>query len=98
MIIYGRKEYGITIVTLLLSFLIRGIVDLTVYERPPYSRDLLKEIWQGEFVFDKYWQFTLLYCSIFGYVWGKMCGGHLKVMYNRGEAKKGTICRRLIGC
>lgn len=95
--IYGRKEYGIMLVTLLFAFLIRGIVDLTVYEIQPYSRDIIKEIWRGEFVFDKYWQFTLLYCSIFGYVWGKMCGAHVKVMYDRGEVKKGTICRRLLG-
>ena len=96
--IYGRREYGIIIVTLFVSFLIRGIVDTTVYDIDPFSRDIVKEIWQGEFVFDKYWQFTLLYCSIFGYIWGKCVGGHLKVILNRGEAKKGTICRRLLGC
>ena len=95
--IYGRREYGIIVVTLFLGFLIRGIVDLTVYEIQPFSRDIVKEIWRGEFLFDKYWQFTLLYCSIFGYVWGRMCGAHFKVMYNRGEVKKGTICRRLLG-
>ncbi len=96
--IYGRREYGILFITLLISIVLRGIVDLTVYNIPPYSRDIIKEIWRGEFVFDKYWQFTLLYCSIFGYIWGKMCGGHFKVILNRGEAHKGTICRRLLGC
>tara|TARA_B100001287_G_C22683214_1_gene531717 strand:- start:1183 stop:1479 length:297 start_codon:yes stop_codon:yes gene_type:complete len=97
MIIYGRREYGIIVVTLFLGFLIRGIVDLTVYEIQPFSRDIVKEIWRGEFLFDKYWQFTLLYCSIFGYVWGKMCGAHFKVICKRDEIEKGTLCYRILG-
>jgi hypothetical protein len=98
MIIYGRREYGLLFITLLLSILLRGIVDLTLYKTKPYSRDILYEIWQGEFVFDKYWQFILIFFSVYGYIWGKMCGAHVKVILNRGEADKGTICRRLLGC
>ena len=44
MIIYGRREYGLLFITLLLSILLRGIVDLTLYKTKPYSRDILYEI------------------------------------------------------
>ena len=95
--IFGASEYGIVFVTFLISMALRGLLDVYVYDINPYSRDIFLEIWQGNFIFDKYWQFIIGFFALFGYVWGKMCGAHLMVVYNRGEWKKGTICRRLLG-
>ena len=96
--ILGASEYGTIFVTFFISFALRGLIDVYVYDINPYSRDIFLEIWHGNFVFDKYWQAIIGFFMIFGYVWGKMCGAHLMVVYNRGEWKKGSICRRLLGC
>ena len=96
--IFGRPEYGIIFVTFFISIALRGLMDVYVYDINPYSRDIFLEIWRGDFVFNKYWQGILGFFAIWGYIWGKMCGAHLMVVYHRGEWKKGTICRRLLGC
>ena len=95
--IFGASEYGIVFVTVFISMGLRGLLDKYVYDINPYSKDIFLEIWQGNFIFDKYWQFIFGFFAIFGYVWGKMCYAHFMVIYDRGELKKGTICRRLLG-
>jgi len=97
MIIFGRSEHGIMFVTIFLSMLIRGLIDTYVYNITPYSRDIFLEIWQGAFLYDKYWQSVLSFFLVFGYIWGKLCGGHLKAIENRGEKDKGSLCYRLLG-
>ena len=96
--IFGRTEYGKVFVTFFVSIALRGLVDVYIYNTNPYSRDIFLEIWQGNFIFDKYWQFILGFFTLWGYIWSKMCGAHLMVVYHRGEMKEGTVCRRLLGC
>lgn len=96
--ILGQTEYGMVFITFFISMALRGLVDVYVYDINPYSRDIFIEMWQGNFIFDKYWQAILGFFTIFGYVWGKMCGAHIMVVYHRGEWRKGTICRRLLRC
>ena len=97
MIIYGRREYGILFVTIMLSIFLRGLVDIKLYNISPYSRDLINDIWLGKFLSDSYWRFILVFFSLFGYVWGKICGGHVKVICKRDEIEKGTLCYRILG-
>ena len=52
--IFGASEYGIVFVTFFISMALRGLLDTYVYEINPYSRDIFLEIWQGNFIFDKY--------------------------------------------
>jgi hypothetical protein len=95
--IFGQSEYGMVVVTFFISIVLRGLVDVYMYDMKPYSRDVVLELWQGNFIFDKYWQFICGFFSFWGYVWGHMCSAHVKVIYDRGEMEKGTICRRLLG-
>tara|TARA_B000000477_G_C5945243_1_gene165452 strand:- start:164 stop:460 length:297 start_codon:yes stop_codon:yes gene_type:complete len=97
MIIFGRKEYGIMFVTLIISMLMRALIDMYVYNISPFSRDIFLEIWQGTFLYDKYWQFIFGFFLPFGYVWGNLCAGHLKAIVNRGEMHKGSLCYRILG-
>ena len=97
MIIFGRREHSIMFVTLILSMFMRALIDTYVYNISPFSRDIFFEIWQGTFIYDKYWQFIFGFFIPFGYVWGKLCGGHLKAIENRGETDKGSLCYRLLG-
>ena len=98
MIINGQTEYGFILFTFLISITLRGLIDTYVYEIEPYSRDLGKELWGGEFIFDKYWQSVIFGFAIWGYVWAKICAAHVKVIIDRGEEKQGTLCRRIMRC
>ena len=95
--IFGQSEYGIIFVTLFISLVLRGLVDVYVYDMYPWSRDIVTELWQGNFIFDKYWQFIFGFFAFWGYIWGKICGGMIKVICDRDDWRKGTICRRLLG-
>ena len=98
MIIFGRREHSIMLVTLILSMFMRVLIDTYVYNIPPFSRDIFLEIWQGNYLYnDKYWQLIFGIFIPFGYVWGKLCGGHLQAIINRGETDKGSLCYRLLG-
>jgi hypothetical protein len=99
MIIFGRREYSIIMVTFMVSVLTRMVLDTYMFNVVPYGRDIFYDIWQGKFLYDKYWLVLMTALAAQGYMWGKFCEGHLSVISNRGdeERKKGSLCYRIFG-
>jgi hypothetical protein len=97
--VFGNTEYGMMWVTVTLSVILRIMLDIYVYDVPPYERDMFVDIWYGKFLYDRYWWGIMGVLTVYGYVWGRLCEGHLEVIQKRGwrERKKGSLCRRMLG-
>lgn len=99
MIINNNREYGLLLVTFILSVSTRILLDLYVYDEKPYHRDLFYELWMGNFIWDRYWGGIMLAICINGVIWHYLVNGHVRVLMGKSyeERRKGTICRRICG-